>query len=217
MPDFAARRTMMVDTQVRPADVTRFPVIEALLHVPREQFVPESRREAAYLGENVMIAPGRVLLEPRTFAKFLEGLDIRPGERVLEVGCGLGYGAAVMDRLGARVVGVEEDPALAAEAAARLAAQAAAGAQVHQGPLTEGAPAGAPYDVILIEGAVEVVPPAILAQLAEDGRIGALFAEDALGIARIGRKEGGQVHWRYAFNAGAPVLPGFGRAADFVL
>lgn len=217
MPDFAARRTMMVDTQVRPADVTRFPLIEALLHVPRELFVPASHQEAAYLGENVPIGPGRVLLEPRTFAKLLEGLDIQPGERVLDLGCGLGYGAAVLDRLGAQVTGVEDDPARAAEAASLLAAQGSAGARIHQGPLTEGATEGAPFDAIVIEGAVELVPPPILAQLAEGGRIGALFSEGALGIARIGRKEGGQVNWRYAFNAGAPVLPGFGRAADFVL
>lgn len=217
MPDFATRRTMMVDTQVRPNDVTRFPIIEAMLHVPRERFVPESRREAAYLGENVLIAPCRVLLEPRTLAKLLEGLDVRPGARVLDLGAGLGYAAAVMERMGAQVVAVEDDPARAAEAAALLAAEGAAGARVVPGPLTEGAPAAAPFDVILIEGAVEQVPEAILGQLAPDGRIGVLFAEGTLGIARIGRKEGGQVHWRYAFNAGAPVLPGFGRAAAFVL
>ena len=208
---------MMVDTQVRPAEVTRFPLIEAMLNVPRELFVPEARREASYLGENVLIGPGRVLLEPRTFGKLLETLDVQPGERVLDLGCGLGYGPAVLERLGALVVGVEDDATRAAEAAALLAAQAAANARIHHGPLPEGAPALAPFDVILIEGAVEVIPDAILAQLAEDGRIGTIFAEGELGIARIGRKESGQVHWRYAFNAGAPVLPGFGRAAAFVL
>jgi protein-L-isoaspartate(D-aspartate) O-methyltransferase len=208
---------MMVDTQVRPSDVTRFPIIEAMLHVPREAFVPESRQEAAYLGENLFLAPGRVMLEPRTLAKLLEILDVRPGERVLDLATGLGYAAAVLERMGAKVVAVEEDPALAQGAGLALAATGAVRARVLQGPLLEGAPAFAPFDVILIQGAVEVVPEAILAQLGEDGRIGALFAEENLGIARIGRKEGGQVHWRYAFNAGAPVLPGFGRAPAFVL
>jgi protein-L-isoaspartate(D-aspartate) O-methyltransferase len=207
---------MMVDTQVRPAEVTRFPIIEAMLNVPRELFVPPSRQEAAYLGENVVIAPGRVLLEPRTFGKLLEGLDIQPGERVLDLATGLGYGAAVLERLGALVTALEDDPQRAADAAAILAAQGSASARVQHGPLTEGAPAQAPFDVILVEGAVEVIPDAILAQLAEDGRIGVVFSEGELGIARIGRKEGGQVHWRYAFNAGAPVLPGFERAAAFV-
>ena len=216
MPDFATRRTMMVDTQVRPSDVTRFPIIEAMLHVPREHFVPESRREAAYLGENLYLAPGRVMLEPRTLAKLLEGLDVQPGERVLDLGTGLGYGAAVLASLGAEVAALEEDPALAQAAAIALASEGA-GVRVQQGPLVAGAPALAPFDVILVEGAVEVVPDAILAQLKEDGRIGALFSEENLGIARIGRKEAGLVSWRYAFNAGAPVLPGFERAAAFVL
>ena len=216
MPDFATRRTMMVDTQIRPNDVTRFPIIEAMLNIQREHFVPESRREAAYLGENVPVGPGRVILEPRSLGKFLESLDIQPGDRVLDLATGLGYGAAVMARMGAVVTALEEEPARAAEAQARLAAEGTE-VRVLAGPLVEGAPAAAPFDVILIEGAVEVIPEAILAQLAENGRIGAIFAEGALGIARIGRKEGGQVHWRYAFNAGAPVLPGFGRATAFVL
>ena len=207
---------MMVDTQVRPSDVTRFPIIESMLHVPRENFVPEARREAAYLGENLYLAPGRVILEPRTIAKLLEALDIQPGERVLDLATGLGYGAAVLARLGAEVTALEEDPALAQAATAALASEGA-GVLLQQGPLAEGAPAQGPFDVILIEGAVEVVPEAILAQLREDGRIGVLFSEENLGIARIGRKEGGKVHWRYAFNAGAPVLPGFARSAAFVL
>jgi len=207
---------MMVDTQVRPSDVTRFPIIEAMLHVQRENFVPESRREAAYLGENLFLAPGRVMLEPRTLAKFLEGLDIQPGERVLDLGTGLGYGAAVLARLGAEVIALEEDPALAHAAAAALAAEEP-GVRIQQGPLVEGAPSFAPFDAILVEGAVEVVPEAILAQLKEDGRIAFLFSEENLGLARIGRKEGGTVHWHYAFNAGAPVLPGFARVTAFVL
>jgi protein-L-isoaspartate(D-aspartate) O-methyltransferase len=135
----------------------------------------------------------------------------------MDLATGLGYGAAVIERMGAQVIAVEDDAGRAAEAASILAAQGAANARVHHGPLTVGAPEFAPYDVILIEGGVEVIPEAILAQLAEDGRIGALFAEETLGIARIGRKEDGMVHWRYAFNAGAPVLPGFGRATAFVL
>lgn len=217
MTDFATRRTMMVDTQVRPNDVTSFPILEALLHVPRERFVPEARREAAYLGENLVVAPGRVLLEPRTFAKLLEALDIRPGERVLDLAAGLGYAAAVLDRLGAQVTALEELPALAGEAGAILAAEGAGAVRLAVGPLAEGAPDGAPFDAILVEGAVEQVPDPLLAQLAEGGRIGAIFAEGPLGIARLGRKEGGVVSWRYAFNAGAPVLPGFARTPSFVL
>ncbi len=213
MPDFATRRTRMVDNQIRPSEVTSFPIIEAMLHVPREVFVPPSRVEAAYLGENLYLAPGRVILEPRTFAKLLEGLDLLPGERVLEVGTGLGYGAAVMARMGAEVVALEDDPGRAALARAALEGT---GATVVEGPLPAGAPARAPFDVVLVEGAVEAMPEALCAQLAEDGRIGALFVEDGVGIARIGRKEAGRVHWRYGFNAGAPVIPGFERPRAFV-
>ena len=111
MQDFATRRTMMVDTQVRPNDVTKFPIIEAMLHVPREEFVPPARREAAYIGENVEIAPGRVLMEPRNFAKLLDFLDIQPSDLVLDIGCGLGYSAAVdrADGRGGRRAGRRAD------------------------------------------------------------------------------------------------------------
>lgn len=217
MADDLTRRTMMVDTQVRTADVTKFPIIEAMLHVPREPFVPPSRAGAAYLGENLYLAPGRVILEPRTLAKLLDGLDLGPADRVLDLGAGLGYGTAVMARLAGAVVAVEDDPARAEAAAAALARHGAANAMVLCRPLTEGAPEAGPFDAILIEGAVEEIPPAIEAQLGEDGRIAALFADGPVGIARVGRRSEGRVHWRYAFNAGAPVLPGFARAATFVL
>lgn len=208
---------MMVDNQIRPSDVTSFPLIEALLHTPREAFVPESQREAAYLGANLPLGPGRVVLDPMTLGKLLEALDIRPSDRVLDIGTGLGYAAAVMGRMGAQVAALEEDPALAAQATAALSAEGVTGVQVVQGPLAQGAANLAPFDVILIEGAAEVVPEAILSQLAEDGRIGLLLSEGDLVVGRIGRKEGGNLHWRYAFHAGAPVLPGFRRATAFVL
>lgn len=226
LPDAEARRVTMVDTQVRPSDVTRYPIIEAMLHVPREAFVPPGREEAAYIGENLHLGPGRVLLEARTFAKLLEALDLAPGERVLHVAAGLGYGAAVMARIGAAVTALEDDGARAALARAALAGSV----EVVHGPLAEGAPAAAPFDAVLVEGAVETVPQALLAQLAPGGRIAAIFAEGALGTARLGRASGGipegalggapgdgRVAWRDLFNAGAPVLPGFQRAAAFVL
>lgn len=219
MPDFATRRTVMVDTQVRPADVTKFPIIEAMLHVPREDFVPPGRLEAAYMGENLHVAPGRVLLDPRTFAKLLDGLNVRPRDRALHVGSGHGYGAAVLGRLAGSVVALEDDPARAALAADALGRLGADNVEVVVGPLAAGAPADVPgpFDVILIEGAVEEVPAAILASLAPGGRIGALFAEGALGTARIGHEADGQVHWRWSFNAGAPVIPGFARPKVFAL
>jgi protein-L-isoaspartate(D-aspartate) O-methyltransferase len=216
MQDFATRRTMMVDTQVRPNDVTKFPIIEAMLSVPREEFVPAARREAAYVGENVEIAPGRVLLEPRNFAKMLDALDIQPTDLVLDIGCGLGYSAAVIARMAEAVVALEED-GLAAQAEATLAQAGADNAAVVAGDLAAGSAKHGPYDAIIIEGAVETVPDAILAQLKEGGRIAALFMENALGTVRIGHKIDGELSWRYAFNAAAPLLPGFAAAKGFVL
>ena len=217
MPDYAARRTMMVDTQVRPSDVTKFPIIAAMLDVPREAFVPAALREAAYIGENLAVAPGRVLLEARTFAKMLDALDIQPEELVLDVGCALGYSTAVISRLCEAVVAVEEIEGKAAEAQGLLAARGADNAHVVAGPLAKGAARHGPYDVIVVEGAAEQVPPALLDQLKDGGRIGCLFMEAALGVCRIGYKHGGTVTWRYAFNAGAPVLPGFALAREFTL
>lgn len=217
MTDFATRRVMMVDTQVRPSDVTKFPIIAAMLAVPREVFVPAARREAAYVGENLDIAPGRVVLEPRTLAKLLDALDVQPGELVLDLGCGLGYSTAVIARLADAVVGVEEDEALAAEAQRTLSAEGVDNAAVVVGPLAAGDARHAPFDVITIQGGVEAVPEALLAQLKEGGRIGAVFMSGALGTVRIGYKIDGVVSWRQAFNAAAPVLPGFAAPRGFVL
>ncbi len=207
----------MVDTQVRPSDVTKFPVIEAMLHVPRELYVPVARREAAYMGENLSLGGGRVLLDPRTLAKLIDALDIQRTDVVLDIGCGLGYSTAVLARIADFVVAVEDDATRADAAQSTLSEQGVDNAAVLAGPLTAGAAKSAPYDAIILQGAVEQMPAAILAQLRDGGRIGCIFAEGALGVARIGHKTDGQVDWRFAFNAGAPVLAGFGRAAAFVL
>ncbi|ARE39911.1 Protein-L-isoaspartate O-methyltransferase [Rhodovulum sp. P5] len=204
-----------MDTQVRPSDVTRLPIIEALMAVPREAYVPAALREAAYVGENLPLGPGRTVLEARTFAKMLEALDPRPGDLVLDLGSGLGYSAAVIARMADAVVAVEEDAAMAAEAESILAEHGVDNVAVEQAALTEGAPKHGPYDAIVVEGAVEQIPDAILDQLKEDGRIVALFMEDSLGIVRIGYKVGGAVTWRFLFNASAPVLPGFARERAF--
>ena len=217
MTEFALRRTMMVDTQVRPSDVTKFPIIEAMLSVPREVYVPGEKREAAYIGENVEIAPGRVVLEPRTLAKLLDALDIQPDEMVMDLGCGLGYSTAIAARLADAVVAVEEDGELAAAAQRTLSSQGVDNAAVIEGPLAQGAAKHGPYDVILLQGGAEEIPAALLDQLKDGGRIGAVFMTGALGEARIGYKVDGRVTWRLAFNAAAPVLPGFVRHKGFVL
>lgn len=217
MADFAARRTMMVDTQVRPNDVTKFPIIDAMLTVPREEFVPAQLREAAYVGGNTEIGGGRVLLEPRTLAKMLDALDLQAGEIVLDIGCGYGYSAAVIARMVEAVIAVEEDATLVQLAESRLADAGADNVAVIEGALAGGAAKHGPYDAITIEGAAETVPQAILDQLKEGGRIACLFMENSLGVCRIGHKVDGRVAWRFAFNAAAPVLPGFSAERAFTL
>lgn len=215
MTDYTTRRTMMVDTQVRPSDVTKFPIINAMLSVPREMFVPQHLREAAYMGENVDLGGGRVILEPRTMAKMLDALDIQSDELVLDIGSALGYSAAVMAHMAEAVVAVEENPDWAAEAPGLLSETGADNVVVHEGALTAGAGEHGPFDVIVVEGAVEHLPGALTDQLKDGGRMACLFAEGTLGVVRIGYKIDGHVSWRFSFNAGAPVLPGFERHQAF--
>ena len=217
MSDFAARRLMMVDTQVRPSDVTKFLIIDAMLTVQRELFVPRDKREAAYIGENVCLGDGRVLLEARSLAKMLDALDLQKTDLVLDIGAGLGYSAAVMARMSEAVVALEDTPERIAEAQDALTEAEADNVILQLGHLVEGAAQHGPYDVIVIEGAVEMVPPGLVAQLKEGGRIACIFSDAALGTAKIGYKLNGRVTWRALFNAGAPLLPGFQAARDFAL
>ncbi len=213
--DFSKRRTMMVDTQVRPSDVTKFPIIDAMLNVPREVFVPDHQREAAYIGETLDLGGGRVMLEPRNFAKLLDALAITPADVVLDLGCGLGYSTAVIARMAEFVVAVEDDADRANLAQELLSEHGVDNAAVMNGALAEGAAKSGPYDIIILEGAAEEVPAGLLKQLKDGGRIGAIMAEGALGVARIGYKIDGVVNWRYAFNASAPVVAGFEKTPSF--
>lgn len=217
MTDFASRRTTMVDTQVRPSDVTKFPIIEALLRVPREKFVPEDLKEAAYVGNNLELGDGRVLLEPRTFGKMLDVLNIMPSDLVLDVGAGYGYSAAVLSHLAEAVVAVEEDAEMAGDATNALAELSADNVAMVEAPLTDGVAQHGPYDVIIIEGGVAQVGDALMAQLKDGGRICAVFADGAFGAVRVGYKKNGSVSWRFAFNASAPILPGFEYQEQFAL
>ena len=215
MTKYSDRRTMMVDTQVRPSDVTKFPIIDAMLSVPREVFVPDAMKEAAYVGETLELSSGRVLLEPRTLAKLLDALVIDKTETVLDLGCGLGYSTAVIARMADAVVAVEDDADLANEAQLALSNTGIDNAAVIEGVLAEGAAKHGPFDVIILQGGVEEIPSTLLDQLNEGGRIGAIFMEGALGVVRIGRKINGQVMWKYTFNAAAPILSGFSKEQAF--
>ena len=217
MTDYKMRRQIMVDNQVRPSDVTKFPIIDALLNIPREKFVPDGKREAAYLGENLSIGPSRFILEPRTLAKLLDALDIKNNELVLDIGSGLGYSSAVISRMAELVIAVEQDKDFAAEAEEILLEAGADNVVVQVNKLEDGAPQHGPYDVIILQGGVEEIPSPILNQLKNGGRIGAIFIEEGLGTARIGYKLNDKVSWRYSFNASVPILDGFLKQKDFVL
>lgn len=217
MTDFGNRRRMMVDTQVRPSDVTKFPIIEAMLSVPRETFAPDAQLEAAYAGENLDLGSNRVMLEPRTLAKLLDALDVSRDELVLDIGCGFGYSSAVVARMAQAVVAVEEDELMSGEAQALLSDAGADNVVLHVGPLADGAAEHGPYDVVVIQGGVGEIPDALLDQLKDGGRIGCLFMDGALGVVRVGYKRDGRVSWRFEFNAGAPVLPGFEKQQAFAL
>jgi protein-L-isoaspartate(D-aspartate) O-methyltransferase len=217
MTEYSTRRRMMVDTQVRPSDVTKFPIIGAMLSVPRELFVPDARREAAYAGEDLDLGGGRVMLQARTLAKMLDSLNIQNDELVMDIGSGFGYSAAVMARMAQAVVAVEEDETMAGEAQALLSDIGADNVVVHAGALVRGADEHGPYDVIVVQGGVGVLPDAILAQLKDGGRIACLFMEGKLGVVRLGHKKGSDVTWRFEFNASAPVLPGFEQQFAFAL
>lgn len=217
MTDFAARRRIMVDTQIRPSDVTKFPVIDAMLRVARESFVDDSQQEAAYSGENLDLGNGRVLLEPRTLAKMLDSLDISGDDLVMDIGSAYGYSAAIGARLAQAVVAVEEDEAMGGDAQALLSEAGADNAIVHIGPLAAGAPEHGPYDVILIQGGVADLPEALTNQLKDGGRIACIFMDGPLGTVCIGYKSAGILSWRFEFNAGAPILPGFEKRRVFAL
>lgn len=215
MTDFTQRRVTMVDTQVRPSDVTKFPIIEALLAVPREAYVPDASRDLAYVDGPVDLAAGRQLLDPRAIAKLLDALAPGPGDLVLELGAGMGYTTALLAYLAEAVVAIEPDEDLARDAEAALSDQGIDNAALIQGDPTQGSAKHGPFDAIAIFGGVQEMPDAVLDQLKEGGHIAAIFMDGPVGEARIGVKSSGRVSWRMAFNATAPVLPGFARAPSF--
>ncbi len=215
MIDYQAARIAMVDGQVRPSDVTLYPVIDAMLKVPREAYVPDDMRPLAYVGKHIDLKNGGVVLAPRILAKMLESLNIKQDEMVLDIGIGLGYSAAVIARLAEAVIAVEENSELASVAETTLSEQSADNAVVHVGPLVEGAAEHGPYDVIVVEGGVQVLPDSLLSQLKVGGRIAAIFMDGPSGQCRIGVRTAAGISWDTVFDATAPVLSGFSAEKTF--
>jgi protein-L-isoaspartate(D-aspartate) O-methyltransferase len=218
MTDFALARRNMVDGQLRPNRVTNAALLAAVGELPRERFLPDGLRSVAYADDDVPLGNGRFLMEPMVLARLIQALQAQPGDKALVVASGRGYGAALLSRLVVEpVVAVESDPALAS--AAEHTFKDLGIANIHQTvtKLEAGAPVEAPYDVILIEGAVQQIPQTILDQLAEGGRLATVMAAPAgvLGVAQLVMKEGGATSGRPLFDAGTPALPGLVPAPRF--
>jgi protein-L-isoaspartate(D-aspartate) O-methyltransferase len=207
-------RFNMVEAQIRTSNVTDSRILAAMNAVARESFVPRAARALAYADVPVAVAPGRYLLDPRSFAKLVQLAQINPTDRILDVGCGTGYSAAVLARLGAEVVALEQDADLV-RVASELLANAVGKVEVVQGGLIEGVKGQAPFDVIFVNGAIEETPEILLAQLAEGGRLVTVL-KDGQSRAWLFLKQNGQVGRRPDFDAEVPLLAGFKKAMGFV-
>jgi protein-L-isoaspartate(D-aspartate) O-methyltransferase len=208
IPDFAAAREAMVDSQLRPQGVTDEGVLLAMGSIPREKFLPHHTQPLAYVDRAVAMAPGRFLAAPAVLGQLLTQMMPQHGQRALVVGAGTGYSAAVVGALGLVVTALESDPELAASAREM-------GIDVVEGPLDTGWRKGAPYDQILIDGAVEFLPETIIKQLADGGRLGAALLDRGVTRLVIGRAAGGAFGYLSIGDAGVPVLPGFTRPRAF--
>ena len=219
--NFEAARTKMVDNQIRTTDVTSHAVLSAFLSVPREEFVPAAKKPLAYIDTDIELSSGaafgrRYLMEPSPMAKLLQLATISKTDKVLEIGCGTGYGSAILSYLAATVTALESDEALAAEATTVLSRLGFATVTVVKGDLESGYAAGAPYDVIFIHGAVETVPASILSQLSDGGRLVAVVGFGNASRAQLFTRENGRTSERQAFNTAVQPLPGFRIAREFV-
>ncbi len=220
--DFATARRMMVDGQVRTADVTNLDILAAMQELPRERFVSAANAELAYLDIDLPVGEPPVgcrrrLLKPMVLGKLVQAAQIGPSDRVLDVGCATGYSAAVLSRLAGSVIALEEDADLARRATHTLHELGIGNVTVVTGSLKMGWPAVAPYDVILLEGASEVVPRSLFGQLGENGRLlGVIGTDGPASRAMLYRSDRGDVSGRPIFDAAAPLLPGFAAPPAFV-
>jgi protein-L-isoaspartate(D-aspartate) O-methyltransferase len=222
MGSFAVQRKNMVESQVRPSDVVDRRVLRAMEEIPRELFVPEAARPLAYIDNEVPItsqagsAAVRHLMAPTVLAKLIQALQIEDHAIALDVGCGTGYGSAVLARLAQTVVGLEADAGLAEAATKTLSALSIDNVVVVVGELTAGWPGEGPYDAILLNGAVAEVPAALLNQLKDGGRLTAIVTDSGMSRAMLWQRSGSHFSPRTLFDAAAASLPGFERQPQFV-
>ncbi len=220
MSDFATARQRMVDGQVRTADVTDHRILDAMLALPREEFVPVAKRALAYLDLDLDVTEGgsvpRCLIKPMLMAKLLQAAEIGPGDHLLVVGCATGYAAAVAARLAGKVTATERDEAVAARARDALAKVGLPNVTVKVAEPAAGDSADAPYDVIVLNGATEIAPETLCGQLRDGGRLVGVFAASQPPRATIVTRSHGDFGHRTLFDASAPVLPGLERVPAFV-
>jgi len=220
MSGFSTARQKMVDGQVRPSDVTDIRIIDTMLAVPREAFVPQNQRALAYLDLDLDVSEGgpakRFLIKPVVIAKMLQAADIKDTDEVLVVGCASGYSAALVAKLARRVTATECDPSLAAKAKQVLAELGLGNVMVKTAAVADGDSADAPYDVIILNGATEIVPDGLYRQLKEGGRLVGVFAMTQPQRAVIVTRSHGDFGNRGLFDAAIPVLPGLERPPAFV-
>ncbi len=220
MSGFSTARQKMVDGQVRPSDVTDIRIIDAMLEVPREAFVPENKRALAYLDLDLDVGEGgavkRYLIKPVVLAKMLQAAEIKETDRVLVVGCATGYAAAVIAKYAGQVTATESDPVLAAKAGDILSQVGAANVTVRTAAAAEGDSANAPFDVIVLNGATEIIPERLCGQLRDGGRLVGVFSMSQPQRATIVTRSHGDFGNRALFDAAAPVLPGMERVPAFV-
>ena len=208
----------MVDGQVRPSDVTDLRILDAMLAVPREAFVPANLQQMAYLDLDIDVSGGaskRCLLKPVVLAKMLQAASIAETDRVLVVGCATGYSAAVVSKLAAAVVATEPDARMAAAAKASLVASGASNVTVKVAAPDQGDAAGGPYDVIILDGATEVIPDGLYRQMKMGGRLAGVFAQTHPAKAWLVTRSPADFGNRVLFDASAEVLPGLERVPAF--
>jgi protein-L-isoaspartate(D-aspartate) O-methyltransferase len=208
MQDFNLARRSMVDNQLRPEGVTDRGVLAAMDSVERERFVPESARALAYFDRPLKIAAGRTMMPPAALGRLLSELAPKPGERAMVVGSGTGYSAAVLKSIGLDVIALESDAALAAAANA-------AGAETVGGELAKGWATGAPYDIILFDGAFEEIPGTFIKQLSAGGRVAGAIVDRGVTRLVIGQVSGSALGLRSLVDADVDPLPGFERPRVF--
>lgn len=217
--NFKELRRAMVDSQVRTTDVTHLPLIEAMLSVPREAFVSNAKREFAYIDDDILVTDAdapRYLMEASPFAKMVQLADITVDDLVLDVGCATGYSSAVLSCLAGAVVALEENEELAATAAETLAEHGYDSVDVVTGPLIAGHAGQGPYDVIIVGGAVDFVPDALIDQIKAGGRLVAVEGQGLTGVTRLYiRDDEGVVSSRRVFNLAVRPLPGFAKTEEF--